>query len=544
MNTRWTVNIQPPFGMCIHFPFEAKDDIKKIPGRKWHGRARFWHVGISPTNALKLAAIAESHGAEISGSGEFLDLLARAGEEEAEAKRTKTSDDLPAVPNTKTDAWAHQRQAYWFAHPRDSTMLAMDMGTGKSKVVVDLIVNRGHTKTLIVCPKSVFIEWPKQFLAHAGSDVAVCVPPGNVKRRTELAKEHLEINSDGQSAIVINYEAVWREPFATFAREEGFDLLVLDEIHRTKSPSGVGSKYLAKLAADVPFKLGLTGTPMPHSPLDAFAQYRILDGTIFGDNWNAFRRQFAVYGGYEDKQVVGYKNQDLLNELFYSAAYRITKDVLDLPEESDMTRECSLAGEALDRYEELSAEYEAARRSGELIENPGMILTNLLRLQETAGGFSRETTSHWDFLSGSDKMDALVDIATDIGPHEPLVVFFRFRPEIAMARSVLDNRRVGELTGSKNDLAAFQAGDLDTLLVQIQAGGVGIDLTMARYAVYYSLGFSLGDYLQSRARLHRPGQAKHTFYYHLVSKGTVDEKVYAALSKRENVVNAILKEVV
>jgi SNF2 family DNA or RNA helicase len=74
------------------------------------------------------------------------------------------------------------------------------------------------------------------------------------------------------------------------------------------------------------------------------------------------------------------------------------------------------------------------------------------------------------------------------------------------------------------------------------AGGLGIDLTAARRCVYYSLGFSLGDYEQSLARLHRPGQGHPVTYYHLVAEGTVDRRVYRALSKRRDVVESVLEE--
>lgn len=104
-------------------------------------------------------------------------------------------------------------------------------------------------------------------------------------------------------------------------------------------------------------------------------------------------------------------------------------------------------------------------------------------------------------------------------------------------------RRYGELSGrDKEGLneRAEMSDQIDLIGVQYQSGGVGIDLTRACYGVYYSQTWSLGDYLQSLKRLHRPGQERTTMYYHLVAAGTVDEIVYRALSKREEVVDAIL----
>ena len=93
-----------------------------------------------------------------------------------------------------------------------------------------------------------------------------------------------------------------------------------------------------------------------------------------------------------------------------------------------------------------------------------------------------------------------------------------------------------------DELKRWQAGEAPVLAVQIDSGGVGVDLTRARYAIYYSLGFSLGSYEQSLARIHRPGQTRPVEYIHLLAEGTVDEKVMAALARRSDVVNTVLQQ--
>jgi SNF2 family DNA or RNA helicase len=130
----------------------------------------------------------------------------------------------------------------------------------------------------------------------------------------------------------------------------------------------------------------------------------------------------------------------------------------------------------------------------------------------------------------------------DLPVCEPVVVFCRFRCDLEEVAAAC--RRLGrshsELSGVRNSLAEWQSGETSVLAVQIQSGGVGIDLTRASYCVYYSLGFSLGDYEQSLARLHRPGQTRCVRYYHLVAKDTVDEIVYESLRKRKEIVDGVL----
>ena len=125
-----------------------------------------------------------------------------------------------------------------------------------------------------------------------------------------------------------------------------------------------------------------------------------------------------------------------------------------------------------------------------------------------------------------------------------MVVFCRFHRDLDAVNRIADEagRRSLELSGRMDELKRWQAGEVPVLAVQIDSGGLGIDLTRARYAIYYSLGFSLGSYEQSLARVHRPGQTRPVEYIHLLAEGTVDEKVMAALSNRADVVNSVLQQ--
>jgi SNF2 family DNA or RNA helicase len=134
----------------------------------------------------------------------------------------------------------------------------------------------------------------------------------------------------------------------------------------------------------------------------------------------------------------------------------------------------------------------------------------------------------------------------DLPADEPLVIFARFTSDIAACRAAANacGRAVSELSGAMNQLADWQAGKTTVLVAQIQSGGIGIDLTRAAYAVFYSLGYSLAEYEQAVARLHRPGQERRTVIYHLTAtangRSTVDGRVYQALRERKEVVDAII----
>jgi SNF2 family DNA or RNA helicase len=138
----------------------------------------------------------------------------------------------------------------------------------------------------------------------------------------------------------------------------------------------------------------------------------------------------------------------------------------------------------------------------------------------------------------------LADFLDDLPSNEPVVVFCRFRSDLDCVRQAAATlrRRYGELSGQRRDLTehAMMRDDVDVMGVQIQSGGVGVDFTRAAYAVYFSVNWALGDYDQSLARLHRPGQNRPVRYYHLLARDTVDEKVYKAFDTKREIIETVL----
>ena len=440
---------------------------------------------------------------------------------------------------TMTASWQHQREALAFVEDKPGSMLAMEMGTGKTKVAIDLMDTHGYRRVLILCPLSVVAGvWPGEFARHSPAPWTVLpLARATVKDKQTQAKAAL-LKSE-RVAVVINYESVWREPFGSWAKKQPWDLVVLDESHRIKSPGGVASRYCSRLSDRVPQRLALTGTPMAHSPLDIYAQYRALDKSIYGTSYTRFKARYAVMGGWSNTQVVDYQNQQEMTAKFYSIAYRVNAtDVLDLPPLLTVTRTCELGPQARKLYRTLERDFIADLEEGRITAVNA--LSQLLRLQQVTSGYAR-TEDGLDVEVDTTKANLLYELLEDMGS-EPVVVFARFKHDLEVVHRVA--RRLGrpsyEISGARKELSLWNENG-GVLAVQIQSGGLGIDLTKARYAVYYSLGFSLGDYLQSRARLHRPGQERPVEIIHLIAAQTVDEKVMAALAAREQVIESIMQ---
>lgn len=553
-------------------PFALKDVCKSIAGRKWNPKRKVWTWEATPDNARDVyAAFREFARADIERDAEMAKLILKAevNREEAIARKQKIEGDL-AQPEVRTlDQWRHQLEGYHFAEDRRGSMLAMGMGCGKTKTSIDLEQNWGDVRRiLILAPLEVVRVWPHQFELHSAAPVEVVALDDRkmrVDKKAAIAKKRVEL-ADAQRrvvAVVVNYESAWRPAFEKFAMKTKWDVLICDESHKLKSATGKASRFVAKLAKQCRKVVALTGTPMSQSPLDIFGQARFIDPSIFGTSVTAFKHKYFSFG--EHNQITGFAGPAARAEFTERCSrfmYQVSRDVLDLPDAMDEVRTVDLSDEAVKAYVSLQEEFIAEVKRGEIV-TASNALVKLLRLQEITGGFV-----HIDDIDDIDqakavrdiceaKSSALAELIDDMGT-EPVVVFARFRRDLERIHDAAKKagRDSLEVSGTTKQLQEWQRGDAQVLAVQIQAGGVGIDLTRARYCVYYSKSFSLTDYDQSRARVHRPGQERPVTYYHLnaviatrdaegnrIEAPTIDGRIHDALQNKQDAVTSIMKEV-
>ena len=482
------------------------------------------------------AAIKMEYGAEVRvmATGDFRRALAR----QTAAMRT----DQPA--QRRTEAWAHQLAAYHFAIDKPATVLDMFMGTGKSKVAIDLLQNwSGVRRVLIVCPPSVIPAWSRQFDLHALPRFdLVPLTRGSAKNAELVAKELLIPRRSRTLVFVTNIEAFWRGKFFDVLMEAQLDVLIWDELHKLKAPNGKASKRAKLLAASVPRRLGLTGTLMPHSPMDIYGQFRAIDTEIFGTTVTAFRNHYAIWekrGNIPVPLPIRFIHQEEMRERIARITYHVGKDVLsDLPQELDVVVDIILPPGAMKIYKEVEHHFYAQIENKEVTIANGLV--KILRLQQLAAGFVK-TDDDVEIEVHDAKREALHDLLEGMGG-EAVTVFCRFRADLAAVHSVCGRLRISssELSGPRKELGAWQAGETQVLAVQVQSGGLGIDLTRARYQIYFTQTHAMGDYDQSRARIHRPGQTRPVTYYHFVARGTVDVKIRRALANKRKVVDEVL----
>lgn len=439
--------------------------------------------------------------------------------------------------------WPHQAAAVAWLVARLYGFLAHEMGVGKT--LTALLATAGCRLTLVVCPIAVGTSWMKQ-AAISGDCRKVCLAvEGSAARRAERIRE--AIQSGEPTIIVLNYDSVWRAEIGKLIARTQWDAVVLDESHRIKSHTGKASKFLCKLAERQPDakRICLSGTPTPKDPLDWYAQLKFLDPTILGCSFPAFRNRIANTHPKYPGWVTGFKEEGLaaLRERIDQHVHRVkAEDVLTLPDAIHTVIDVEITGKTRKFYDSLENDM-VAFLDGEPVTAANQLVV-VSRLRTAAGGYTRTDGSQdFQMIDGTPAKSAVfADWLEDFPKGEPLVVFCTFVRDIeeVVSKCRTAGRTVSELRGGTNQLAAWQAGETDVIVIQQQSGGAGIDCTRASHCCYYSIGHSLGDYEQSLARLRRPGQNKTCRYYHFVVKDTVEEVIYRALQDKRDVVEEVL----
>lgn len=453
-----------------------------------------------------------------------------------------------------SERWQNQEEAFQFAMVHSECMLDMEMGTGKTRVAIDVVFARPTVKkVLVVCPKAVLSVWPRELKKHASGKIYKVYARNPKTKIADAAQEVRDYLSGslpgGKKFVVMNYDAVWRWPMGDVLLRADFDMVILDESHRAKAAGSKTSKYLAMLGKRVNYKMCLSGTPMANSPLDVYGQYRFLDPSIFGTNYNRFLQEYAIMGGPERRFVVGYKNQQDLKARFQSIAYTCkmadVADRIKLPDHLPPVQHMvSLPARDMNTSRKLGKEM-LAECGTDGIVTASNVLVKVLRLQQIAAGFCEVQDgplqpSRIQELNFT-KQDALADLLLDISESDPVVVFCVFKHDLdAVAVAAHKAGRIPyELSGRINELERWQHSGGAILAVQIQAGAEGVDMTRANHAIYFSLPHSLALYDQSRARLYRPGQTRPVSFIHLIAEGTIDESMYGSLVKKKDVIESI-----
>lgn len=460
----------------------------------------------------------------------------------------------------KTQPYKYQLRALAKINKLDGVAgLFMEMGTGKTKVAIDWAgigyYNYDIKRVLVICPLSVVGVWQRQIRQHLPFFSRVRVLEGSTVVRAGLIRKMIRSKPPTQDWLIINYEGIWRgngrNDIEDLLERWGPDLIICDEAHRLKSPTARQSKAAARLGRAARQRLILTGTPITKSPLDVFGQFRFLDDEVFGKNWFKFKNHYGVWGGFGRYQVIGYKHLDDLIKKIRSNTFRIKKEkALDLPEKVFVTVPVQLGQKAMQFYEKMAKEM--IIEIEETHATAAIVLVKILRLSQITSGFIKDVEGGIRVFDDS-KLKACLDLLEDmIAQDQKVVIFVRFKSDISRLQESIASRLKtnplilsGSVPHSKRDslVQRFQNdAKAKVFIAQIQAGSLGIDLTAASVAIFYSLDYNAANYWQAQDRIHRHGQTRKVTYYHLVVPRTIDTLTLQILKEKGNIAEAIVHD--
>lgn len=462
--------------------------------------------------------------------------------------------DRVAWPNGLTrQPWAHQHEAYdvlgrlWYGG-QPGVGLISGMGTGKSLVATALFQAFGFRRVLLVSgAKAMVEEWPDMLADYTSGSLEGLALTGKLDDRA--ARLLARADSREPFVAVTNVESYWSGKLGMAVERVPWDVVVFDESQKIKGAGSKASLFAYRMAKLHPqaLRLIMTGTPLHDKPLDVYGQFRFVDPRVFGTNQEAFKRRYAIEQRVAQNvyKVVGYVNLDELADKLHTISFRAPENVIDLPPLVEREWRVRLSDKTVKLYHALRTEG-VAKLDGvdDAVISPNS-LVSVTRLQQLTSGFTvtydafGNETEH---AVGTEKRDALVDLLGELDTAAPVVVFARFSHDLkAIAGAAAKaGRPYLEQSGDRDEWRTWRARDDNAVLgVQIQAGGAGIDLTRSPYVVFYSHGFSKGDFEQAVKRVHRPSQTVRTYVYHLLATvpGTrsVDLLIRAALAEKAEI---------
>tara|TARA_R110000803_G_scaffold177668_2_gene240030 strand:- start:1077 stop:2525 length:1449 start_codon:yes stop_codon:yes gene_type:complete len=467
----------------------------------------------------------------------------------------------------KTEPYDHQKEALEKSWEQTEHALFMEMGCGKSKVLLDniaLLYLKGLINSaIIVAPKGVYDNW-------VDGEIPIHVPdyitkkvyrwsPAETQKNKSMREDILKFSTD-LHFVVMNIEAFSTKKGTDFASKFLLNkraLFAIDESTTIKSPTATRTKNTVRLAKYAVHRRILTGSPVTRSPLDLYTQCEFLDPSLLGfSSYYSFRARFAEMvdrsaGGRTFKQVLGYKNLDELNALIQPFSYRVLKkDCLDLPDKVYTVRKIEMSPEQKKAYDELKR-YAMTELSNSEQVSVTSVITQLLRLHQISCGFTRTDTKQ-DVELKSARLEELMNILEETDGK--IIIWANYRYDIQrIVRSIQDEYgqgSVGAYYGDTSDedrrktVQLFQdkTSELKYIVGNTQTGGYGINLTAASTVVYYSNNFDLEKRLQSEDRAHRIGQVNKVTYIDIICKNTVDEKIVTSLKAKQNIASKVLGE--
>jgi len=466
----------------------------------------------------------------------------------------------------KTQPYKHQLDALQESWDKENFAYFMEMGTGKSKVLLDnaaMLYSKGLINgLLIIAPKGVYKNWydseiPTHLPEYIFKKTVLWNTSDKSKKQKKILNTLFETGSEFH-ILLMNVEAFSSADGPAFAYKflsAHKAMIAIDESTTIKTPTTKRTKNIIALREMAKYRRILTGSPVTKSPLDLFSQCEFLDPWLLGhSSYWTFKARYAVtrkiqVQGRQVEIVVGYRNLGELSDKIKPFSKRVLKDdCLDLPKKTWMKHVVELTKDQKKVYKQMKEEA-IAYLDGKVLSS-ATVMTQLMRLHQiTCGHFTADDGTIKNLPCN--RVTELMDILENV--HNKAVIWSHYTHDVKRIIEEIKNKYgedsvvdyFGETTQDQRsiNIKKFQNDDKCRFFVgTTHTGGYGITLTAASTMIYFSNGYDLEKRQQSEARIDRIGQEKPMTYIDIISEDTVDDRIVKALRSKINIANEIMGE--
>lgn len=431
--------------------------------------------------------------------------------------------------------YEHQKEGLEAVKDLDHVAFYWDMGLGKTYAGSEKLMDLGAKVNLVVCQKSKIDDWLNHFKENYSIIVFDLTKEGRIEGfmhwNEGTQSEFIRVD---KCVGIINYDLLWRRP--ELLKLKDFTLL-LDESSLIQNETAKRSKFILKMQPKN--VILLSGTPTGGKYEKLWSQMHLLGWPITKKMyWNQFVNvEYLDTVGRSIPIVTGYKNVQRLKRKMnmYGCQFLKTDDVFDLPAQNFQKIKVDSSKE----YRKFKKDRVVTVHTGvfDVLINHDWEGKSYSDLHELVGDTTLTKMLCERMLCGAyskEKLKAFTDLLEST--EDRLIVFYNFTSELDRMKGVCDSvkRSYSVVNGKMKDLSAYDTKSDSVTFLQYQAGAMGLNLQKACRMVFFTLPLSSELYEQAKKRIHRIGQEQPCFYYQLICKGSIEEKILRTLEMRKD----------
>ena len=389
----------------------------------------------------------------------------------------------------------------------------LDMGLGKTFVASEKMKELDKRINLVICQKSKVDDWVEHFRTYY-QDYQV-FDLTNKSDFSTFSGQCLPLHANWDCVAVINYDLIFRRK--ELQKLKGFTL-ICDESGLLTNENAKRTKTIMQLNFEN--LILLSGTICGGKYEKLYSQLNMLGYNI---SRKAFYNMYVDYH-YDDNEgfpvmiIDGYKNVERLKRKMrqYGCVFMKTEEVFDLPQQNFIDIKVNSSKEYRTFKKDCIVHVDDAKIVGDTI------LNKMLGERQLCGAYN------------TDKLGAYTDLLESTS--DRLIVFYNFNNELDALKRITKEytTHISEVNGTTRDLTAYENFTDSVTFIQYQAGAMGLNLQKANKIVYFTPPLSSELFEQSKKRVHRIGQTRPCFYYKLISKNSIEQKIYKTLDMRRD----------